>query len=279
MDKMNVLNVLTVSLPEAILSVFIGFLVIGEKHKLFFNKLNLIKLGITLVLMLSGSVIIRNLMPNIGAILFSHIALYTGAIKFVYNTDYNSKLKNVLLNNWQKPLIMSVFMLGFLVFAEMLFVSQLSLFLDKHITDFYSENLKRILYSLPSRILQLSAVITLWNWNITLCNMRRFKDIRNIAVITILFLLIGECSFLYIITSHFVEYGFKTRIFLTLSFGSLMGLNFCIFRLITVVTKVVKLEDLRNFKILQKERDKIIEIAYNYLEKNDIKKAKKMLKQ
>ena len=58
-----------------------------------------------------------------------------------------------------------------------------------------------------------------------------------------------------------------------------MGLNFCIFRLITVVTKVVKLEDLRNFKILQKERDKIIEIAYNYLEKNDIKKAKKMLKQ
>ncbi len=290
MESMNLVSILAVSLPEAVLSLSIGLLAIGEKNKLKFlatdernklklQKFNLLSFALTVMIMILGTFVIRSIAPNITFVLLGHIIWYTIAIKFTYDTDYTSNFKEILLSNWYKAFVRSIFSLGFLVFAEMAFVSQISLFLEKSINELYSENVQRFLFSLPSRVLQLTAVISLWNWNVILINMKKFKEIRKITIATILLLLTIEASLLYFITSNFIHFDFNTKIVLSVIFTGLIGLNFCMFRLITVVTKVIKLDELKNFKKIQKENDKVIKIAYNYLERNDIQKAKDAIKE
>lgn len=263
MDKMSLLSVVTVSIPEEILSIYLCFLITGEKLHLFLDdKINVIRLAIAVSLMVTSSVVLRALLPEMVLFFLANMLVIAVIFKFTY------KMK------WYKAAINSLILYGFLISIEMVYAPIFLTIAHINVEQLRSSDIWRIIYSIPVRGIQLFLIISLWNWNKVVFNIKEYKEVRGIFFIFMTVLLSTEILFLFLFLKHFSNMESQVQWIYMGGFSLFAVLNFSLFKLLSVFTNAIIRRDLAEYINSKREARNTVESIETLLEKGEIEKAK-----
>lgn len=184
MDKMSVISILAVAIPEAILNIYIGFVLTGQRSKLYLDdKLNLVRMLIAVPLLVAAAVINRYIVSGLILILLINILSYSIILFFVYRIK------------WYEAVLSVMIFLGILVTTEFGYMIQFFALLDISIEEYLASDLNRFLISLPQRAIQIFIIASFWNWDLVYLNLQAHKKIKYLVLLCALVLFITEASF------------------------------------------------------------------------------------
>ncbi|MCX7923765.1 MAG: hypothetical protein N3B21_17410 [Clostridia bacterium] len=193
MDKMSLFSILTVSMPEVILDIYLGFVLIGQRSRLYLDdKLNLLRLFIAVPLLVIAQVTARAVLPNLLFVLLANILFFIIILKFVYTLK------------WRESILSTLIIYGFLITVEATYVHQFAGFINKSAGTFFSNDIVRLLYSIPERIIQLIVIVSLWRWDIVYFNLLRNKKILYTFSLFAVLLFSAEVTFIYAFV-HYID--------------------------------------------------------------------------
>lgn len=256
MDKMSLFSLLTVSTPEAIANVFIGFLLVGEKKRLISSKKNIGSLILTIFLMVSSSYVIRIISPNSGIVLLLHMVAYMVIFKLVYEL---SIIKSICI---------SIFSLATLVTIELLYAQYCIIFLTRSLKNLYSNDIFRLVCTIPERVIQAGLIVSFWNWDVVLINMKKYRMIKWSASIGTVLLLGNEGYILFKFLSSVENMSILEIIGNTVSMIGFVIFNLIFFKIITRLTKTIRMETLS-----KNEKCNIIKLIKKHLNSGETQKA------
>ena len=261
MDTMNLFNILTVSVPEAVLNVFVGLLVVGGKRFLKPGKANIFKMLLAVVLMVTSSVTFRAIMPDINIALLVNIIAYIIIIKSVYSVQ------------WWKALTITIFFVGLLITIEGAYMPYCVAFILKNLNNLWSDDITRFIYVLPERLIQIAVVVSLWNWDIILVNLKKYKEIRLISSMYIITLLTVEAIVSFTFVENLDIIALNTKIALSMVCVLFIVINALSFKMITLFTRTARDEGVKKQK---RENYNTLAMINERLEKGQIEKAREM---
>ena len=149
MDKMSLLSILFVSIPELVLLVITTLTIAGYKNVMNFrDKNNLIKLLLTAVLMVISSTIGRAVLPLVTLNFLVMLLLYP----LIMISIYRHRVLFTILG--------FLFSLVILIVGEAVFVSIFLKIINISLQEAQSSDILRILSTVPVRVLQLFALIS-----------------------------------------------------------------------------------------------------------------------
>lgn len=226
MDKMSLFSILTVTVPEVILDIYVAFVLTGQRNKLYLDdKLNILRLSIVVILFSATEVITRAYIFNLGLVVLSNILIFSIVFKFIY------KIK------WSESFLCSVIIFGTLITIELFYMVQFMSFVDKNISNYYSNDVARFVLTIPERIIQIIIIASFWKWDLVYLNIRNKKNVLPIAILFIILLISSEVIFMYAFTCNINEMSTSLRILC--SIGSLLFalVNFLFCKLIVTLSK------------------------------------------
>ncbi|MCX7746906.1 MAG: hypothetical protein N2645_08445 [Clostridia bacterium] len=188
MDKMSLFSILLVSVPEAICNIFVGFVLTGQRNKLYLNDfLNIIRFVAAVILMVLTAVVSRSLFSNLLLILLCNVVLYTITLKYVYNIKWLDAFLSVFL------------FCGLLITAEILYLPPYAKFLNKNISELISSDVIRFLTCIPERAIQIWVAISFWKWDLVYLylKLKGHKKILYTFFVLAIILLSTEVFFAY----------------------------------------------------------------------------------
>ncbi len=184
MDKMSLISILTVAVPEAILNIYIGFVFTGQRSKLYLDdKLNLIRMIATVSLMVVAAVVTRATASDLITVLLINILLYSLILFFVYRIK------------WYEAVISVMIFVGILITTEFAYMIQFFALLNISLEEYLASDLNRFLISVPQRAIQIFIIASFWNWDIVYLNLQAHKKIRNLVLVCALVLGFTEALF------------------------------------------------------------------------------------
>lgn len=229
MDQMSLFSILTVSVPEAILNIYIGFVLIGHRTKLYLDdKLNIIRLISAVPLMVIVAVINRSLVSNLVLVLLINVVAYTLIIKLVY------KLK------WFESLLCVVIFVGILITIEFAYMYQFLVLMDMSIEDYLKSDIMRFIISLPQRAIQVAIIISFWNWDLVYLSIQSYKKVKSLVISFTLLLFLTEAAF-YTLFMYSLEMLSTTyKIYYSICCFMFVVINFLFSKLLTTLLKKIK---------------------------------------
>lgn len=268
MDKMSPLSILAVSVPEMICSIYLCFLITGEKIHLFLDdKINVIRLAIAVSLMVASSVILRAFLPEMVLFFLVNMLIIT----IIFMVTYKMK--------WYKAAINSLILYGFLISIEIVYAPIFLKIADISVEQMQNSDGWRILYSIPMRGIQLFLIISLWNWNKVVFNIKEYKEVRVTFFIFMTLLLSIELLFVLIFLNNFSDMESHVQWVYMGGFSLFSVLNFSLFKLLSVFTNAIVRKDLAEYINSKREARSTMESIATLLEKGEIEQAKSLCRE
>lgn len=254
---MNLYILFLVSLPEAFLNLIIFLLFAGAKNYLTINRANVIRFAVTLVVMLTATYIIRPHIPNIAIIsIFAHSFIYIVLITLVYRLKVIHALLSVIFTALLYSMI------------ENLSVPFIITYISKGIEDFTKNYQLFPLYSIPTRIFQVLAVLYLWKYEILLVT-RISRQFHKTFIFSSLILVVIEYYFGYVFYSIFNTISLVQQIIFAIALILLVvAFNFLIFKAIYITIGKIITNGFSQYKELE-DNAKLAFDAINNLIKNN----------
>lgn len=250
MDKMSLFTVLTVSAPEALSGLIIGFLIFGLKEKILPNKNNLIRMFISVLLMVNLTFAVRSYIPLGPLTLIISVVGTVFIFKFVFDIK------------WGKAIGSTLIFIGMIGVLEEIFLPPLFIYLQKTAADIYGDDIIRLVCSLPERLIQAGMIISLWNFKNVLVDYDRYKKIQLWFNTIMIVLYAGEMIELYEFLSRFNTMILKDVIMNITALTLFVIANVALFKFLTNYTKVVKVDEsvkhIENIKELRNTIDTIM---------------------
>ncbi|MDP4116194.1 MAG: hypothetical protein Q8903_08665 [Bacteroidota bacterium] len=207
MGSFSLLSTLTLGAPEFALCLYFSFLLILESKHLPFKddvadrKKNIFKIILTVLIMSFSNSAISTLISDMGTASTLFILFSIPLLKFIYKIT------------WRKAALASVSYALFLFSVEVMYIPTCISIFYKNLQSFYNDQLWRlILISLPIRIAQLISIITLWNWNLVLGDIKKYKINKALFVLVVLMIIWFEASFAQRFLTSFNGYNSVNRI-------------------------------------------------------------------
>jgi hypothetical protein len=265
MDKMSLFSVLAISLPEAVLNIYLSFLITGEKTHLYLDdRINIIRLCIAAPLMAVATYTVRAVMPNVNFILLVNILVYIIIIRFVYNMKFFKAFINVI-----------VFM-GYLISFEVIFTPVFFQIAGINASQLLSNDSLRFLYAVFEKVPEIFIIISLWNWNKASFNIKEYKETKAIFSIFIMVLIMTEAIFCFIFVYNLDKIPMVFRVIFTFGCVLFAVFNFLLFKLISVLTNAVAKKEITQSMEYKKETRNSFTDIYSSLEDGDIERAKRI---
>lgn len=192
MEKFNLVNVFLLSVPEYILGIYVSFLFISEGNRLPLKddicdrKKNIFKLAIAVLFMAFFNALLIHYLHDMSVTSSLTLIFFGLTVSVIY------KLK------WYKGITASLIFGVLLMSIEAIYAPLcVKLFYDDIDAFFNGGGLARILLSMPIRVIQLTIIVSMWNWKITIENLQSYK-VSKIWPITLMLLLVGiEANLVY----------------------------------------------------------------------------------
>lgn len=267
MDKMSLFSILTVSVPEAILDIYFGFLITGDKVHLYLDdRINIVRLLIAVTLMSAASATLRYILPNnFLLVLVAHIIVYILILKTVY------KLK------WGKSAVVVAAFMFFLVSIELLYFFPFMTFVPEQAKSIYSNDILRLLYSLPERVIQLFAIISLWNVNKVYFNIKQYKKLLIPFIGLILILSLTEIAFVVIFVNLSGMMDIKVKLIYAAAFFMFALVNYLLFRFISKLSNVISENEFAEFLEYKRQVKGTTLDIYTLINSGEVDSAKKYI--
>ncbi len=180
MDTMSIQVMLVGAVPECILSIMIGLLLVGEKNNLF----KPVKLILTVLLMTVLIYFTRKYF--LGGISF--MLNFIGCIFIIYFVYRIKLIKSILC----------VSFFTFVIFmCEMLYAAPVLKILGCSSEDLYRNALFRFQFSLPTRFIQIIIIVIIWNLNIVLFDIQKYRKLRNLFILILTSMFFVEAIFTF----------------------------------------------------------------------------------
>ena len=216
MDIMSPFALATVSTPEAMLTLATLLVVMDGKRRLRFNEPeNILKFVFTLLIMLIQSYFVRTYSSNFVVSTLVQTTIYALIFKAVYFRDI--KLKYVALGVLFYGLIILTTELGFLFTAI--------IFNGDSIYGMYMDDLKRLLYSSPTRVIQILIFLTAWKWHDVKEKMKSNRGVSFQTIYIIVVLIICELGIILLFSTLFGKLILSQKLFLIVILVLLSSLN------------------------------------------------------
>ena len=196
MDKMSFFSILTVSVPEAILDIYVAFVLTGQRNKLYLDdKLNVIRLIISVCLITTVAVTTRAILYNILLIVLANIIIYTIIIKFVYRIK------------WPEAFSCVIIIFAVLITVEGLYIPIFVNFVSKSLSNLYAKDMLRFISTIPVRVIQVAIIVSFWKWDLVYLRVKGSKRFRNALFLLMFVLLFTEAiySFLFVYNLHVIN--------------------------------------------------------------------------
>jgi hypothetical protein len=211
MDKMSLFALCTTSFPEAILNLYIGFTVIGLRkdllsfpfrENLILGVKNSLKLILALVLMLISTFIIRSSVPVGVMTLLLHVITYILILKIIYRINILKIMTSVI---GFTGILLTIEALYLPPFFELIHYGDLG--------SEYTNDLLRIIYSLPDRIVQFLFIIFATKSEAAFISIKDYPYIHKIACKIMALLYFGEAMLLFTFLKAFDKIDVITKVF------------------------------------------------------------------
>ncbi len=257
MEKMSFISILTVVLPEIVLGSGFSLLVIGEKRRLILDsKEKIIRAIIFVFLMCLTPVVTRRILPSKEFVLIANFLMYIIITKF----SLNIKLL--------KALIQTLIFVGSIIMIENLFYPVFQAFIDNNLeSTLYTNDIIKFIFTIPQKVIHLIGIIILWNMNIVLINLKKYKEIAFNSTMTIVPVLISIVCMSYILVNS-VHMSMVLKILLAVCIFLLILSAIFFTKLITSWCKTVRFEVVKNVR----EENKIVDYIYYLAQKGDIRR-------
>ncbi len=260
MNTVSLLNLFTyvfILIPEATLNLLIGLLLIGERQKLKATPANVGKFLLSVLIMACIPIISREFIDVILLSTLVNTFIYAVIILAVYRFK------------WYKAFISALFFMSVIMVTENLYVIPCAIFISNKTVLFkflQQNNIFKLVFILPQRIIQIGLVIYLWNINKVWINLSKFNKIKRESILLLLVVFSFQGLFLYILADNLgnIKYLIISLIGLTLS--TIGNIYLC--KLIIKVSEAVRLEKLSNV-----EKSNIIRLLSDFIKKRDISKV------
>lgn len=273
MDKVNLFNILTVGMPESILTVIFAILVCNGKSVLKENRIiEILKIILSSVLMILFATFIRTKLTSITFITISNMLFYYLIFSIIWKCNIR---QSILIGS------LSMFMI---VFSEIVTVMPTTMYIVERFTN-YSFLDTKILWSIPTRIIQIISIIILFKFNISFKNnillIKRWSDLEKSRKTTITLL-----SFLIMLAVIFnVNY---SEIFVKMKINNIDISLFYVSMIVIVIETVIFLctilfllnrtTNYENFKeILYRKPDEIFEIILSLSDENQLDQYRQLI--
>jgi len=200
MDKMSLFTILAVSLPEAVLNIYIGLLLTGHRSKLYLDdKINIVRLIITAPLMVSVTFFSRYILTELLLVVLFNVLLYTLILLLVY------KIK------WHEAVLAVLIFYGLLITIEIAYMPQFFVLFEISMEEYFASDLTRFFTSIPQRLIQLGIVVSLWNWDIVYLKLQYHKKLKYYVLAFTFLLFIAEVSFctLFLYSLNMLTHNFR----------------------------------------------------------------------
>jgi len=145
LDKLSLISLITVSLPDAIMIALIGLLSIG-KFSYFKNKFNYVKIAIFAILSSTALYFIRPIVSDLIEQLIVGILLYSLLFIFILGLKFYESILAGLIG------------MIILVLIEAFYVPSLLSITRLKIEEVFNNDFNRFLYSSPERVIELVIV-------------------------------------------------------------------------------------------------------------------------
>ncbi len=265
---MSPLSILAVSVPEMICSIYLCFLITGEKLHLFLDdKINVIRLAIATTFMVASSVILRALLPDMVVFFLINMLIIT----IIFMITYKMK--------WYKAAVNALILYGSLLSIEMVYAPIFFTISGISVEQMQNSDAWRIIYSTPMRGLQLFLIVSLWNWNKVLFNIKEYKEVRVVFFLFMTLLLSIEFLFFLIFLNNFSAMDSHVRWVYIGGFSLFSVLNFSLFKLLSVFTNAIIRKDLEEYITSKREARNTIESIETLLQKGQIEQAKSLCRE
>ena len=182
MDIMSWFAMLTVSLPEFLFEASMLLMLIDGKRYLNFKELlNVLTFTCVIAVMLVISYVVRRFLPNLTVCTLVQAAIFYFLFKFVY---FKHKKWKTILSGFGRFYLIEVAL-------EMATGVALLVYSNIDLNKLYSDDMVRLLYSLPVTAGQILIFITCWKWK-DAKPIKEYKSVRNLSFAVETLLLISE---------------------------------------------------------------------------------------
>lgn len=217
MEQMSIIKLLLVTLPENICSIYIAFLLSGDRIKLpfrdngFDRRKNIAKLLTTVILLSIVQYIGRYISSSMDTYFLLNIVSSTLIIGCVYN-KYNSinHDKKILskfvnfLNIWKKPFVQVLLIFFILYFIEIVYLPPvLQLLSIPSMKELYKIPWANIVFPQIDRFFQFLIISALWNYQRINLNLLNLKCKKPLIVILYTYIILLELGFSYLYITGF----------------------------------------------------------------------------
>jgi hypothetical protein len=266
--EMNPFILIFISLPEAFLNIFIILLFAGEKCRLKLSKPNIIRFLSALSLMLLASCIIRPLVPNFIFNAFFHVLAYTLIIKTVYKINFGTTILSVLL------------LALFFATVENSYYPLVITYVSDGLNKFFEDNFVMLICTLPTRVIQVSAIVFLWKHYVVFAIAKLNKSNYRLFVAAIIIITTVQLYFSYNFVYYFSMMLFIHRIlYSTAIFILAIVFNVLIFKLIYSTGKGLLKHGIKRCNAIEQDAELAFIDIYNLLKKQDINGAIEILEE
>ena len=186
MDNMDLQNILTVSLPQFMISIPLIALLADGKRYMRINKLNILKYCTVLILMLVTSYFARRYSPNLFLSFSVQTIMFTIIFKGIY---FRSKKISIIISGIVRFLVLQMAL-------ELVIVAGGMIFIGKSLESVLKNDLERFFFSLPITVLLLLTLIILWKYK-DLKFLEGYKRVKNLSILVEILLLTCEILVIY----------------------------------------------------------------------------------
>ncbi len=268
MDKMSLFSVLTVSIPEYILDIYVAFLITGEKTHLYLSdKINVVRLAITISLLSIGVWVVRAAMPNLYFIMISNFFLYIIILKFIYSFKWTKSIINVLI------------IFGILLAIESIYTPIFFQMFKLNLEKLLGSDIDRLIYTIPERIMQISIIVSIWNWNGVYINLKEYKKARVPFIVFIVIFIAVEWFVFLIFCLSFDKFTILYKVIFAIAFLCFALANFSMFKFISTLTNSILEDEWVKQIDLKKKYGNEKKQVIKYLENGNVVSAMNALKE
>ena len=264
---MNLYILFFISLPEALLNLYIMLRLAGESKKLKFKNINnTLRFLITIALMLLGSWIIRPLAPNVVINILLHSIVYTLLISLIYKT-------NLIKSAFCVSLVLLLYST-----VENLYIRFIIAYISHGIENFNSNYQMFIVYSLPYRFAQIAAIIFLIKYEIVLDIAKIDKSFNRLFVICMYLLTCLEYCFSYLFDMYFEKMSLFHQIIFSIAISIMAFItSLLVFKFIYIIVRGLLTGGYKQYQELEMDSKYAFKKVYTLIKDNNINGAEEIL--
>ncbi len=246
MDQMSIAKLLLVTLPENLFSIYVAFLLTGDRLNLPFRdniknrKQNIIKLLLVVSMFSTIQFVGRRFIHDIATYFILSIFLSTTILNIIYRTSrfYNREkdfIYNIVsvINSFKKPFLQVFIMFGFLYSIEAIYIPPIMQTLQvQSIKELFTIQWVNILFPQFDRFLQLLVITVLWNSQRLNKNISQYSCKKSFSILPIIYIIVAEFIIIYLYVCSFNNLNIQVKIIIFIFITSMAPFNLFLYKIV-----------------------------------------------